>query len=548
MGKFEAPTTHLLRESSGARAKVWLGVGGLAVALVLVCVFFDALAYLWRTWLGNDNYGHGLFVPPLAVYLAWEKRTRLEACEGQGAWVGVLTIAAGMGLFLMGQLATLFVVQHVALWVVIVGFVVAVWGIRGGRILAFPLGLLLMTIPLPQFLFQNLSAHLRAISSTLGVTCLQLVGITVFQDGNVIDLGPIQLQVVEACSGLRFVFPLMTLALLCAYFLKDRFWKRAIVFVSSIPIAILLNGFRIGMIGILVEWFGKGAADGFIHLFEGWVIFLVGVALLVLEMVILQRLWPRGAVSEPADWPEGGRIQAEQGQHDMHAGALPVGPQRHVPQRSWAVISGVVIVGLMGGLASQLEAREERIVPRQSFVDFPLQLGAWEGTARPLEQVYIDALRFEDYLLADFHLPDDPHPPVNLYVAYYQSQRSGEAIHSPQSCIPAGGWVITSATTIPLGQPGSSEASTFANQLFIKKGEQQQVVWYWFQQRQRHLTNEYLVKWFLLWDALTQQRTDGALIRFTTTLPASGDLSIAQARLATFAQLVMAQLEPFVPR
>ena len=87
-----------------------------------------------------------------------------------------------------------------------------------------------------------------------------------------------------------------------------------------------------------------------------------------------------------------------------------------------------------------------------------------------------------------------------------------------------------------------------ANQLFIKKGEQQQVVWYWFQQRQRHLTNEYLVKWFLLWDALTQQRTDGALIRFTTTLPASGDLSIAQARLATFAQLVMAQLEPFVPR
>lgn len=525
----------------------WFVMGVLATVVVLVVVFYDSLAILGLTWLGDENYGHGLFVPPIALYLAWEKRKQLWACEGYGACFGVLIIVAGMSLFMMGQFATLFVVQHLALWVVIVGLVVARWGIRGGGILAFPLGLLLMTIPLPQFLFQGLSGHLRSISSTLGVTCLQVVGITAFQDGNVIDLGPIQLQVVEACSGLRFLFPLMTLALLCAYFLHDRFWKRVVLFLSSITIAIVLNGFRIGMIGLLVEWFGRGAADGFIHLFEGWAIFLVGVGLLVGEMAVLKRLWPLDASTQCPDPQRGGVGNADGGSHPMAPGS-PLHSDSMPGRVSWALVLSLVLVGSLGLLATHIEAREDLVIPRQSFVDFPLHLGPWEGTARLLEQVYIDALRFDDYLLADFRLPEASNPPINLYVAYYQSQRSGESIHSPQSCIPGGGWLITSLNIIPLEGPPSSTKPLFVNELMIKKGEAEQVVWYWFQQRHRNLTNEYLVKWYLLWDTVTQRRTDGALIRFTTSIPSQDDLSMARARLAEFAQLVHARLDPYVPR
>lgn len=529
--------------------RAWSLVGIMAAALVVFVVFYDNLASLWRTWLGDDNYGHGLFVPPIALYLAWEKKERLLEGDGAGAWFGFVIIAAGMGLFIMGKLATLFVVQHLALWVVIVGLVMAAWGLRGARILAFPLGLLLMTIPLPQFLFQHLSSSLRAISSTLGVTCLQVVGITAFQDGNVIDLGPIQLQVVEACSGLRFLFPLMTLALLCAYFLQDRLWKRVFVFLSSIPIAIVLNGFRIGMIGILVEWWGKGAADGFIHLFEGWIIFLVGVALLVGEVLVLKRLWPQPQEREArveSPKPSGRGMVPEQcarqgpGQRPTPAGFTSA-------QIPWAMVSGLVVVGSLGMWATQLDAREDRLVPRQSFADFPLQLGEWEGTARPLEQVYIDALRFDDYLLADFHQKPEEALPINLYVAYYHSQRSGESIHSPKSCIPGDGWLIESVKTIPLDPLTPSLATVFINEVTIKKGEARQLVWYWFRQRQRNLTNEYLVKWYLLWDAVTQGRTDGALIRLTTPIPAHGDLSVAKSRLAEFAGLVYSHLEPYVP-
>lgn len=543
-------TKHPSKWSDESNQIAWLAVGILAATVVGV-VYYDNLAILGRTWLGNENYGHGLLVPPIALYLAWEKRKQLWECVVYGTWFGFLIIAAGMGLFIIGQLATLFVVQQLALWVVIVGLVIAAWGLRGGSILAFPLGLLLMTIPLPQFLFQGLSGQLRSISSTLGVTCLQVVGITAFQDGNVIDLGTIQLQVVEACSGLRFLFPLMTLALLCAYLLQDRLWKRVFLFLSSIPMAIVLNGFRIGMIGILVEWFGNGAAEGFIHLFEGWVIFLVGVALLFGEMLVLKRLWPQpqrsDALLQSPNRSESGVVVEGISHKSLgferrkHRGPMSA----RIPL---ALVSGLVVVGSVGFWATQLEAREERMVPRESFVNFPLHLGRWEGTPRPMEQVYIDVLRFDDYFLADFILPEDPDHPINLYVAYYQSQRSGESIHSPQSCIPGGGWLITSVKTVPLEPASSSKDPIFVNEVMIKKGDAQQIVWYWFQQRQRNLTNEYLVKWYLLWDALTQRRTDGALIRFTTTVPSDGDLSIPRKRLAEFSQLVHSHLDSYVPR
>ena len=199
-------------------------------------------------------------------------------------------ILIGMGLYVIGELATVYVLLHLSLWCIIVGLLLSAIGARAVAVITFPLGYLLTAVPLPQFLYQGLSAKLQLISSTLGVGCLQFIGITAFRDGNVIDLGPIQLQVVDACSGLRYLFPLATFALLCSYLFRDRMWKRIVLFVSSIPISILLNGFRIGMIGVLVEYFGQGAADGFYHLFEGWVLFIASLGLLIAEMWVLQNI------------------------------------------------------------------------------------------------------------------------------------------------------------------------------------------------------------------------------------------------------------------
>lgn len=266
-----------------------LFTSALVVAL-LGYMYADSLVFLFSRWIGTEDSSHGIFVPFISGYLIWQARLRLSQITREKSWLGLAVITLSLMLYVVGELSTLFIVLHFSLWMVIVGLAITLLGIRGAKVIAFPLGYLLTAIPLPTFINANLSSQLQLWSSSLGVGCLQLVGVMAFREGNVIDLGSVQLQVVEACSGIRYLLPLTSLALLCSYLFKDRMWKRVVLVLSAIPISILINGFRIGMIGVLVEVYGKGAAEGFFHLFEGWVIFMVSLGLLILEMELLGEL------------------------------------------------------------------------------------------------------------------------------------------------------------------------------------------------------------------------------------------------------------------
>ena len=275
-------------------SKLLLGFSAVLATVSLGYLYFDSLVFLFNHWTGSDDYSHGMFVPLISLFLIWQSRHRIAAAGITGSWWGMAIVVAGLVLYLAGELATLYVLQHLSLWIVLIGLVIGAIGIKASRTIIFPLGYLLTSIPLPAFLYSGLSSQLQLWSSALGVGCLQLVGVTAFREGNVIDLGPVQLQVVEACSGIRYLLPLTSLALLCAYLFKDRIWKRIILVLSSIPISILVNGFRIGMIGVLVEWYGQGASEGFAHLFEGWVLFMASLGLLILEMWLLARIGSNG--------------------------------------------------------------------------------------------------------------------------------------------------------------------------------------------------------------------------------------------------------------
>jgi exosortase D (VPLPA-CTERM-specific) len=458
----------------------------------------------------------------------------------ESSWWGLAVIAAGLVLYVVGELSTLYVVLHLSLWMVIVGLAIALIGMSGAKAIAFPLGYLLTAIPLPVFFYASLSSQLQLWSSSLGVGCLQLIGVMAFREGNVIDLGPVQLQVVEACSGIRYLLPLTSLALLCAYLFKDKMWKRVVLVLSAIPISILINGFRIGMIGVLVELYGQGAAEGFYHLFEGWVIFMASFGLLIAEMRLLGRVAaviPQRSFREQFTW-------RDQAKTDGHEPSLNQ-PIRLLFAPGRAYLCSVALLAPFTLLSTAFGDREEVAPARAPFIEFPMQVGPWRGARFALEKQYIDALRFDDYVLADYH--SDKGPQMNFYAAYYRSQRKGQSAHSPQSCLPGGGWEIASLSRTELPSSPTMGQPVIVNRAVIQKGDQKQIVLYWFKQRDRQIADEYQVKLYLLWDAFIRHRTDGALIRMASLVSPGESEAAVDQRLQAFAVEIGQELNRFVP-
>lgn len=506
------------------------------VSIIVICaitgvVFYDGLEWMVMFWVGKEEYSHGFMIPAITLFLIWQKKDRLEKIPFDGSWAGFAVVLVGIAIFLLGELSTLYIIIQYSFIVVLVGVVLSAVGWRVMREIWIPLLFLIFMIPLPPFLYQELSAQLQLISSELGVAFIRLFGISVYLEGNVIDLGSYKLQVVEACSGLRYLFPLVSLAFISAYFFKAAFWKRSVIFLSSIPITIFMNSFRIGAIGVLVEYWGIAAAEGFLHDFEGWVIFMSCTAILVGEMWLLARFGEGGRPLREIfglDFPEPTPDDAV-----VHHRAMP---------RSF--ISAAVALAATAVFVSFLEERVEMPPVRETFADFPVKITEWQGKRGQLESMYIDALKFDDYLLADF--VNNEGRKVNLYVAYYASQRKGESAHSPRTCIPGGGWQIKELSQVPIEGLNWKGKPFMVNRVVIRKGEYTQLVYYWFQQRGRGLTNEYLVKWYLFWDALTRNRTDGALVRLTMFIQ-PGQMDGAEQQLGTFAKDIITPLSGYIP-
>lgn len=518
-------------------------VSAVAAVGLLGYMYSDSLEFLLRLWWGSQDYGFGIFVPFVSLFLIWRLRHRIaEVRIEKSAW-GVGIITAGLLLYGVGEFTTVFFILHVSLWVVIVGLTVSLIGIPRTKVIAFPLGYLLAAIPLPTFMYASLASQLQLWSSALGVGFLQLIGVIAFREGNVIDLGPVQLQVIEACSGIRYLFPLTALALLCAYLYQERTWKRVLLVVSAVPISILINGFRIGVIGILVELYGQGAAEGFYHLFEGWVLFMSSLGVLLFEVWILSMIPSKGVAVHSIRSSANRQTSDPLGVGTDMPNLSPTALRPSFPGPVYLYSVALLVPFAMASAA--IDQREERPPARAQFVDFPMALQGWKGTFLPLEKQFIDLLRFDDYVLADYRAPDGA--PVNFYSAYYRSQKKGQSAHSPQSCLPGGGWEISSFERVTVPSSVRSDAGIVANRVIIQKEDQRQVVLYWFKQRDRVLASEYLVKFYLLWDAMTMSRTDGALVRIASLIGAGETEASADRRVQEFAVAIEPELSRFVP-
>jgi len=252
-------------------------------------LYFQGIEFLAREW-STPEYSHGALIPLISLGVAWMKRSEVMAAANSGSWSGLVFLAMSLLLAGAGSLATIYLIVHVSIVFTITGLTAAFLGWGAVRVLWFPILYLFFMIPLPDFLQVQLSGQMQLLSSALGVWFIRLFDITVLLDGNVIELGDFKMQVVEACNGLRYMFPLMSFGMLIAFLYTGPFWHRVLLVASTIPITILMNVIRIGLIGVFYDLYGIDVADGILHDFQGWAIFIICIAVLLIEVKLLSYL------------------------------------------------------------------------------------------------------------------------------------------------------------------------------------------------------------------------------------------------------------------
>ncbi len=511
-----------------------LAWGLLALSIVLIYLIFQDGVHAMFSFWDREEYSHAPLIPFISAFFIWQMKDRLEKIPFSISYLGSVIVVFGLLIGVIGNLSTIYTIVQYAALIVLAGLALSLVGRNGFRLIMVPLLILIFMVPLRDFFYFSLSQKLQLVSSAIGVEVTRMFGVSVFLEGNVIDLGNYKLQVVDACSGLRYLFPLMSFGFICAYLFKAPLWQRVLVFLSTIPITVFMNSFRIGVIGVLVDRWGTEQAEGFLHDFEGWVIFMACVTILFAEMWLLNRVFNRGKRSFREvfglEFPEPSSKDAE-----VHVRPIP----------KPFIISLIILVVAMG-FSFGKEERKEIIPDRVAFSSFPDQLGVWQGKKDVFDAGILSGLAgMTDYTIGDYIDPDNNK--VNFYVAYYESQKNGGAIHSPKTCIPGGGWLINEIIQVPLEGVLVDGKPVMVNRVEIAKGDYKQLVYYWFQQRGRSITNEYLLKWFLFWDSLTMHRSDGALVRLTTTIMPNEEWEVGDQRLKKFAQSLGSELKEYIP-
>jgi len=509
------------------------GTGYLAVAftvlvLVWLGIYWEHFSVLLSHW-NREDYSHSYLVPPVFLYILWISRDRIISSMGGTALPGVLVLILAMIVFIMGRLGSLETFVYASMWITLAGIALLVLGIGALKSLFFPFLVLVFAVPLPSFLNNLVSFKLKLWSSALAEKLLQALSVPVFREGNIIDLGITQLQVVDACSGLRYLFPTMLMALLVGRFFLKSNWSRILLFALCPVLTLLSNALRIAVTGLLVRYFNPELAQGFFHDFSGWLVYMFTLLFMGGITLILRKLETR------ADHGRQEGIIGKKFFEETNKLSTPI---------KWkAILVGGLV--LFSGWGVQARLISSQIIPeRQDFSMFPAQFDNWQGERLYLSQSILDSLWADDYISGKFR-HDDTDNILHLLISYYEAQTTRKTAHAPTSCLLGGGWMLVQKSLVP---PNPDVGRDFPVQSMVMEMDNTRILSnFWFEQRGRLIISEYLNKFYLFWDAMTINRTDGALVRVELYLKPDQSLEDGQLLLDAFLAELKDMLPEFVP-
>jgi exosortase len=256
-------------------------------------LYYNVIAKLVHDWYIDDNYSHGFLIVPIALYFVWERRSKLrQAVRAPSSW-GLVIVLGSMAVLLAGILGSELFLTRVSILGTIAGAVLFLYGRNHFKILLLPIAFLLLMIPIPAIIFNQIAFPLQLLASRFGEMALTALQIPVLREGNVIQLANTSLEVAEACSGIRSLISLLTLGIVYGYFVDSRIWIRLLLIIGTIPIAIAANGIRVAGTGIAAHYYGPEAAQGFFHSFSGWIIFIAAFIMMFVLYRIIAWIAPK---------------------------------------------------------------------------------------------------------------------------------------------------------------------------------------------------------------------------------------------------------------
>jgi exosortase D (VPLPA-CTERM-specific) len=502
------------------------------LAVSFLAAYFTTFRGLVSIWANDEDYSYGFLIPMVTAYLIWENRRKLSSSSVYTSWLGAPPFAVLMLISTYGILGSSPSAVRPAIPLVIASIILFCYGPQLLRALLFPVLFLFFMVPLPTVVQNTIGVPLKLISTKLGAVVLHLFGISVFVQGNVIDLGVTQLQVVDACGGLRFILPLLALGAIFAHFFEKTRWKQVVLVLVTIPISVVTNGVRIGATGILAQKYGSQVAEGFFHGFSGWIVFMFAFSLLFGIFFLLRILFPRATQQSHSD-----------DQTELANKAVPSEQIAH--RQNWPAIvicsASMLILAALSFSTSALP----RLSIQGGLVGFPMVMNDWTGQKEEMDPEIIALSGAEEALSVRYS--KDHGPSVSFYVGYRGSpfNESTNFFHSPSICLPSSGWKVISSGNHKITQiPGFG--SIVASKMVIEQMESRQVVYYWFQTKSRASYDVNINRFHLALHAIKRDNTYDLFIRPITPVYPGEGVRDAEKRMDDFVGQMMPTLLQFI--
>ncbi len=506
-------------------------VKAIALLVVFIVAYWVPLKTMAGRWWTDDDYSYGFFIPIVSMYLFWDNRRALKGVSFANAWTVLPFLILSVLVSLYGILGSSGNIAMPIIPILVILFAAFCFGTSFTKSFFLPLAFLIFMIPVPDIVERYLGLFLKSVSTRAGASIIGLFNIPVHVSGNVIDLGVSQLQVVDACSGMRGVFALLALGVIYAYFFEKAPWKRIVSVLATMPIAVAANALRIGITGILTEHYGGAMAEGFFHGFSGWILFVVAFAFLFVIGRVLRFFPPK--TSSPSKQARDEQAGPEASQR--------TGTRSNI-NRGFVIC--LVVLALVGLVTLSTKALPP-IKIRGDLKSFPLEFSRWQGRSEPVDPEIIVQSGAEEAFSGVYG--NDEYGAVSLYLGYRSTAflSSGNFFHSPTVCLPSSGWTDLETSTHTIENVPRFNRLVVTEMVIANAGARQ-LVYFWFQTKDQATPDKNVNRFHLAMHALRRDNTHDLFIRPIAPIGPNEKIEDAEKRMDRFVSDMMAALFTFL--